>query len=41
MERFSIDAIAAFELLRKLSQESNTRLTDTAERVTRAGPAKR
>ncbi|MBV9513393.1 MAG: GAF and ANTAR domain-containing protein [Mycobacteriaceae bacterium] len=30
MERFSIDAVAAFELLRQLSQESNTKLADVA-----------
>lgn len=33
MERFSIDAAAAFELLRKLSQQSNTKLADVAERL--------
>lgn len=33
MERFSIDAAAAFELLRKLSQQSNTKLVDVAERL--------
>jgi GAF domain-containing protein len=39
MERFSIDEIRAFEMLRKLSQDSNTRLIDVAERVieTRGG----
>jgi hypothetical protein len=33
MERFNIDAFAAFDLLRRLSQESNTRLVDIAERL--------
>jgi hypothetical protein len=33
MERFSVDAVAAFAMLRKLSQDSNTRLTDIAERL--------
>ena len=33
MERYDVDDIAAFEMLRKLSQDSNTRLTDVAQRV--------
>jgi hypothetical protein len=33
MERFGINALAAFELLRKLSQESNTKLADIATRL--------
>ncbi len=33
MERFDIDAIAAFELLRRLSQESNVKLVDVAEKL--------
>jgi len=33
MERFGINALAAFELLRRLSQESNTRLADIARRL--------
>ncbi|OBF27764.1 histidine kinase [Mycobacterium sp. ACS1612] len=33
MERFGIDDVQAFEMLRRLSQDSNTRLTDVAERV--------
>lgn len=37
MERFAIDAVQAFELLRRLSQESNTRLADIAERLLAAG----
>lgn len=35
MERFSIDAVAAFELLKQLSQESNTKLVDIADRLVR------
>ncbi|WP_255507049.1 GAF and ANTAR domain-containing protein [Mycolicibacterium sp. 018/SC-01/001] len=37
MERFDITAPAAFELLRRLSQESNTKLHDVAERIVSAG----
>ena len=33
MERFAIDAFAAFDLLRRLSQESNVKLIDIAEKV--------
>lgn len=33
MERFDIDAAEAFELLRQLSQESNTPIAQIAERV--------
>ena len=33
MERFDINALAAFELLQKLSQQSNTKLADLAERL--------
>jgi AmiR/NasT family two-component response regulator len=33
MERFDIDALAAFELLRKLSQESNIKLIDIAAKL--------
>src|SRR5689334_13843584 len=33
MERFKIDAVAAFELLKKLSQTSNLRLADVAQQV--------
>ena len=33
MERFGVDAVRAFELLRELSQSSNTRLVDVAKRV--------
>jgi len=33
MERFNVDALRAFEMLRELSQSSNTRLVDIAARV--------
>jgi hypothetical protein len=33
MERFSVDAVQAFDLLRRLSQQSNTALVDIARRV--------
>jgi GAF domain-containing protein len=33
MERFKVDDTAAFELMRRLSQESNTKLADIADRV--------
>jgi GAF domain-containing protein len=33
MERFGIDDIQAFEMLRRLSQDSNTKLIDVAKRV--------
>ncbi|MDT5014433.1 MAG: hypothetical protein QOD39_593, partial [Mycobacterium sp.] len=33
MERFGVDEMRAFEMLRKLSQDSNTRLIDVAQRV--------
>lgn len=33
MERFSIDSLAAFEMLRKLSQQMNVRLAEVAQRV--------
>jgi GAF domain-containing protein len=33
MERFGIDDVQAFEMLRRLSQDSNTRLVDIAQRV--------
>jgi GAF domain-containing protein len=33
MERFGIDDVKAFEMLRKLSQDGNTRLVDVAQRV--------
>jgi GAF domain-containing protein len=33
MERYHIDDVRAFEMLRRLSQESNTKLTELADRV--------
>lgn len=33
MERFNVDAVRAFEMLRELSQTTNTRLIDIAQRV--------
>lgn len=33
MERFDVDDVRAFEMLRRLSQDSNTRLIDIAQRV--------
>lgn len=33
MERFGIDDTAAFEMMRRLSQETNTKLADIADRV--------
>jgi transcriptional regulator with GAF, ATPase, and Fis domain len=33
MERFNVDAVRAFEMLKKLSQETNTPLRELAERV--------
>ena len=33
MERFGVDDVRAFEMLRRLSQDSNTRLIDVAQRV--------
>ena len=33
MERYSVDAMRAFEMLRELSQTTNTRLVDIANRV--------
>jgi AmiR/NasT family two-component response regulator len=33
MERFGVDDVRAFEMLRKLSQDSNIRLIDVAQRV--------
>jgi GAF domain-containing protein len=39
MERYGVDDLRAFEMLRQLSQDSNTRLADIAQRVidTRSG----
>ena len=33
MERYGVDDVRAFEMLRQLSQDSNTRLVDIAQRV--------
>ena len=33
MERYNIDDVAAFDMLRRLSQDSNTKLIEVAERV--------
>jgi GAF domain-containing protein len=33
MERYNVDDVRAFDMLRKLSQDSNTRLIDIAQRV--------
>jgi GAF domain-containing protein len=33
MERFELDAVGAFDMLRKLSQQMNVRLTEVAQRV--------
>lgn len=33
MERFNVDAVRAFELLQRLSQETNTKLVDLAQRL--------
>ncbi|MDZ4236046.1 MAG: ANTAR domain-containing protein, partial [Mycobacterium sp.] len=33
MERYDVDDVKAFDMLRKLSQDSNTRLTEVAARV--------
>lgn len=38
MERFRVDAVRAFDLLKALSQESNVGLAEIARRVTEAGP---
>jgi AmiR/NasT family two-component response regulator len=39
LERFNVDAVRAFDMLRDLSQTTNTRLIDIAQRVieTRGG----
>ena len=38
MERFQVDAVRAFELLKKLSQDTNTRLVDVAAQIVASGP---
>jgi hypothetical protein len=37
MERFAVDAVRAFELLRSLSQNTNTRLAEVAEELVSRG----
>jgi hypothetical protein len=37
MERFRVDAVRAFELLTKLSQDTNTRLVDVAAQIVASG----
>lgn len=39
MERFGVDSVRAFELLRKLSQDSNIALADIATRLVESGSA--
>jgi transcriptional regulator with GAF, ATPase, and Fis domain len=41
MERFDVDAVRAFELLKKLSQSSNTRLVAVAEELVARGSEKK
>ena len=38
MERFGVDATRAFELLKQLSQDTNTRLVDVAAQIVAGGP---
>ncbi|MDG4664382.1 GAF and ANTAR domain-containing protein [Mycobacterium sp. 236(2023)] len=38
MERFTIDAVRAFELLVKLSQDTNTKIVNIAAQIVAAGP---
>ena len=38
MERFGIDAQTAFELMKRLSQDSNTRIVDLAAKIVAGGP---
>jgi AmiR/NasT family two-component response regulator len=33
MERFNLDAVAAFALLTRLSQQTNTKVADLAQRL--------
>jgi len=33
MERYNVDDVAAFDMMRRLSQDTNTKLTDIAQRV--------
>jgi hypothetical protein len=41
MERFKMDANAAFELLRSMSQQTNTKLVEIAEKITKLDPSSR
>ena len=41
MERYSINAGQAFEMLRKLSHDTNTPLAEVAAKVVRAAAAER
>lgn len=41
MERFDIDAVAAFDALRNLSQDLNIKLVDVAEKIIRGGSDRR
>jgi ANTAR domain len=38
MERFGVDAARAFEIMKKLSQDTNTRLVDVAAQIVARGP---
>ena len=39
MERFDVDDVRAFQMLRQLSQEGNTKLVEVAERVIATRPS--
>jgi AmiR/NasT family two-component response regulator len=39
MERYGVDDVRAFEMLRLLSQESNLKLTDVAQKVIDSRPS--
>jgi transcriptional regulator with GAF, ATPase, and Fis domain len=41
MERFEVDAVRAFELLKRLSQTTNTRVAEIAEELVARGPERR
>ncbi|MFC0454742.1 ANTAR domain-containing protein [Rhodococcus jostii] len=41
MERFDVDAVRAFEMLAKISQDSNTPVATVATRVVERGPDRR
>lgn len=40
MERFGVDAVRAFELLARISQNSNTRLAAVAAEIVARGPTR-